>query len=96
MVGNGGYMMIDCKELDLTKLSESQTIAGLYADCLKAFTYNKPIYAYNCVYGSLGKVSAVPVFATIPDTDKICLTSSVLQIFITSSDVVTINSMIDD
>lgn len=92
---NGGYQMIDCKQLDLTKLETTQTIAGLYADCKKAFDHDKPIYAYNCIYGSLGKCSAVPVFATIPAENQICLTSSVLQIFVTSSDVVTINSMID-
>lgn len=91
---NGGYMMIDCKSLDLTKLDETQTISGLYADCMKAFSYNKPILAYNCIYGTVGKVSPVPVFATIPDEGRVCLTSSVLQIFVTSEDVVTINSMI--
>lgn len=91
---NGGYMMIDCKGLDLTKLDETQTINGLYADCLKAFSYNKPIQAYNCIYGTVGKVSPVPVFATIPEAGKMCLTSSVLQIFVTSADVVSINSMI--
>ena len=91
---NGGYMMIDCKKLDLTKTAATQEIPGLYAECMKAFTYNKPIQAYNCVYGSVGKVSPIPVFATIPETGKLCLTASVLQVFVDSDDVVTINSMI--
>ena len=91
---NGGYMMINCKNLDLTKTDATQEIPGLYAECMKAFSYNKPIQAYNCVYGSIGKVSPVPVFATIPETGKVCLTSSVLQLFVDSDDVVTINSMI--
>ena len=92
---NGGYMMIDCKQLDLTNLETSQTISGLYAECEKAFKHDKPIYAYNCKYGnSVGHVSPVPVFATHSDVNTICLTSSVLQIFVTSADAVTINSMI--
>lgn len=92
---NGGYMMIDCKDLDLTSTDAPQTISGLYAECKKAFDHDKPIFAYNCKYGSsVGHVSPVPVFATIPETNVICLTSSVLQIFVTNQDVVTINSMI--
>ena len=92
---NGGYMMIDCKELDLTNLDTAQTISGLYAECEKAFKHDKPIFAYNCNYGSgVGHVSPVPVFATHSAENTICLTASVLQIFVTSADSVTINSMI--
>lgn len=91
---NGGYVLIDCGGMDLTKLDTTQTIEGLYAKCLNAFSYNKPIYGFNMIYGTVGQVSPVPVFATIPEEGKVCLTSSVLQIFVTSSDVVTINSMI--
>ena len=91
---NGGYVLIDCGGMDLTKTDATQTIAGLYSKCLNAFTYNKPIYGFNCVYGSIGKVSPVPVFATISSPGTVCLASSVLQIFVTSEDVVTINSMI--
>ena len=39
----GGYTMIDCTGLDLTKGSTEQTITGLYAKALKAHKLNKPV-----------------------------------------------------
>ena len=43
----GGYFMINCEGLDLSKGSTPQTVKGLYLKILSAMTENKPIYCYN-------------------------------------------------
>lgn len=58
---NGGYIMVDCKGMDLTATS-SQTISGLYAKCEKAMESGKPILFCNCVYGEGANLSPIPVY----------------------------------
>ena len=88
----GGYAMVDCTGLDLIKGSTEQTINGIYARTKQAMDANKPIYAYNCVWSTQGRVSPVEVF-TVDFGDYIICTASTLQIVITKQDVVTINNM---
>ena len=90
----GGYTMIDCTGLDLTKGSTEQTITGLYAKANEAHDLNKPIYVYNCTWGTQGTVS--PIQIMIVEFDGYLIgTASTLQIIVTDEDVVTINNLID-
>ena len=57
---NGGYYMLDCKGLDLTK-TDPQNIPGCWADVKTALASGKPIIAHNCVYGD-ADVSPVTCF----------------------------------
>ena len=90
---NGGYILIDCTGLDLTKGLTEQTITGLYkkvADCMQK---NKPLYCVNAVLGD-SKTTPIGCFANKSSTDDIIITSSTLQITVKSSDVVTINNLV--
>lgn len=91
---NGGYCMIDCTGLDLTKGSTAQTISGLYNKVLTSMGCNKPVYAYNCAWGDIGIMSPIQVMCLLFAADEyIIATASTLQIVITKSDVVTINNL---
>lgn len=89
---NGGYYMINCKGLDLTKGETPQTITGLYSKMENALSRNKPIYAYNCAWGSL-PVTPIEVFIIPLLENTIVATASTLQIWVTNEDVVTIQNM---
>ena len=90
---NGGYVMIDCTGLDLTKGSTEQTINGIYGKTQACMETGKPIYANNCVWGTDGIVTPIAVIA-IQFPGYIIVTASTLQIIITSSDVITINNLV--
>ena len=89
---NGGYIMIDCKGLDLLKDS-AQTIVGMYTQCQIAMATNKPIIAYNCKWGTDKSITPIQVFM-IQFDGYIIATSSTLQIIIASNDSITINNLI--
>ena len=89
---NGGYVMIDCTGLDLTKGSTPQSISGIYNKTKEAIKSNKPMYAYNCVWDDKF-VSPIQCFGIIFDDNDIIVTSSVFQIVITTSDSITIRDM---
>lgn len=89
----GGYYMIDCGGLDLTKGSTPQTIPGLYAACLKAFEINKPVYAFNLTWGLYG-ITPVQVFGVdFSAEDYVVFTASTLQFIVTKANSVTINNL---
>lgn len=90
---NGGYFLIDCKGMDLTKGSTEQTIAGLYEDVQTAMATGKPIVACNCIWGAGKPVTPINVFA-IQFDGQVIVTSSTLQVIVGSNDHVTINNMI--
>ena len=91
---NGGYILVDCEGLDLIKGSTPQTITGLYALVKEAMSLNKPIFAVNCNWG--GKpVTPIQAFAIDWGDTGIIVTSSTLQIIISSESVVTINNMVE-
>ena len=88
---NPGYIMINCKGLDLTKGSTPQTITGIYERMQDARTANKETLACHCVWGDTGPVTPISVLLTTPAGEgTIVATSSNLQIWVTSEDVVTI------
>ena len=89
----GGYIIIDCSGLDLTKGATEQTITGLYNTVKNAFKTNKPIFAYNTNWGNNGIVTPIQVFVIDFGTRFIC-TSSTLQVIVSNKDKITINNMI--
>lgn len=90
----GGYAMVDCAGLDLTKGEEAQTISGLYNRAKTAFESNKPVYAVNCVWGNKGRVSPIQTFGIDWGVAVgLIFTAATLQIRITSDDGVTITNM---
>lgn len=90
---NGGYVMIDCTGLDITKGSTEQTITGIYEKTQSCMNTGKPIFANNCVWGTDGIVTPIAVMA-IQFSGYIIVTASTLQIVITSGDVITINNLV--
>lgn len=89
----GGYFLIDCTGLDLTKGSTDQTISGIYDKVKTAMESNKPIYAVNCNWNSVF-VSPIQIFAIVTDTNQITCTAATLQIVVKSTDVITITNMV--
>lgn len=92
---NGGYIMVDCKGLDLTS-NEEQTISGLYNDMIKAIDSGKPLVAYNCVWGSNNDSPMTPInfFAQKWSDSLVVGTASTLNISCTSADKVTVISLV--
>ena len=91
---NGGYVMVDCKGMNL--LAEStQTISGLFSACTQAIKSGKPILANNCVYGENVPLTPIPVFA-IEQGGEYCLSSSILQVWVNTSDSVRVVSLLGD
>lgn len=90
---NGGYVMIDCTGLDLTKGSTEQNISGIYSNTQKCMETGKPIFANNCVWGTNGIVTPIAVMA-IQFPDYVIVTANTLQIVITENDVITIRNLV--
>lgn len=89
MITKGGYSMVDCSGLDLTKGSTEQTITGLFKKVGKAIKGKRLILAENCNWG--GKyMTPISCFALNYSDNLIIATASTLQIHITNEDVVTI------
>lgn len=93
---NGGYFMVNCGGLNL--LSESaQTRTGMYATMQDAIKMGKPVFAYNCVWGTGNPITAIPVLVnketTAADSSIVC-TASTLQIWVSPDDSVTVQNMI--
>lgn len=91
---NGGYVLIDCKGLDLTKGSTEQTISGIFARVKEAEKTGKPIYAVNCVWDTNGGVSPINIMTMDASETLVICTASTFQIYVNSTDVVTIVSMV--
>lgn len=90
---NGGYVMVDCKKMNLLSQS-AQTISGIYAASKNAVDSGKPVIAENCEYGEGVPLTPIPVFA-IEQGGQICFTASILQIWVASNDSVTIVPLIN-
>lgn len=88
-----GYISIDCKKLNLLA-QDSQTISGLYADCIAAMETNKLIIAVNCEYGEGVPMSPISVMGII-EAGVCIFTASILQIRVASDDTVTIVPLIN-
>ena len=85
----GGYIMVDCKGLDLTGGSTPQTITGIWSDAKKALASGKPIVAHNCVYGAGVKVSPIVSFGWYISTTEIVIVSATIHVHIKNDNTVT-------
>lgn len=92
MNSNGGYILFDCKGLDLSSASE-QTKNGIYADAIRAKSLNKPVFAINCSYGNF-PFSPVPVTVHVDNDGIVYASANTLQVAITSADVCTVTNLI--
>lgn len=90
---NGGYVLIDCKGLDLLKGSTEQTIDGLYKRLTDTLNLNKLVIATNCKWGTLNS-TPIPVMVLDFGDGTIIATFSTLQVVVTDEDTVTIRNMI--
>ena len=86
---NGGYVMVDCKGLDLTGGNTPQTITGIWNDAKIAMASGKPIVAHNCVYGTGVKVSPVTCFGWYISTTEIVFVGATIHVHIKSDNTVT-------
>lgn len=91
---NGGYIMIDCAGLDMTKGSTPQTITGLHYRLTQAMATGKPIYAYNCKWGVYPMTPIALMANKTSSAATITCTASTLQVIVTDEDSVTINNMV--
>lgn len=94
-MNKGGYVMVDCEGLDLIKGSTPQTINGIYEKVQKAMKTGKEIRACNCTWGTGLDVTPISVMAIQIDATTVICTAATLQVIITSSDVITINNLVD-
>lgn len=85
----GGYIMVDCKGLDLTGGSTPQTITGIWDDAKKALACGKPIVVHNCVYGTGVKVSPVTCFGWYISTTEIVIVGATIHVNIKNDNTVT-------
>lgn len=88
----GGYILIDCKGLNLLSQS-AQTVTGLYARLSEAFKLGKPILACNCNYGEGVPMTPISVMV-IDEGGTYIATSSILQILVSSDDSVVIRNLL--
>lgn len=88
-----GYTLIDCRGLDLTSQSE-QTIPGIYAQLRTAMIVGKPLIGCNCIWGTGKPLTPIHFFANQWNDSLIVCTSSILNINVTSSDVVTVQNLV--
>lgn len=88
-----GYTLIDCRGLDLTSESE-QNIPGIYAQLRTAMIVGKPLIGCNCIWGEGKPLTPIHFFANQWNENLIVCTSSILNINVTSSDVVTVQNLV--
>ena len=85
----GGYILVDCGGLDLTK-DTAQSIDGIWAKAVKVLASDKPIVATGCIYGTGKPVSPVNAFGWYIDTDEIVIVGATLHIHIKDDDTATV------
>lgn len=86
---NGGYFLLDCTGLDLTKTT-AQSISGCWQKAVDAIASNKPIIAHNCIYGSGVPVSPVTCFGWYIASDEIVIVGATLHIHVKDNDKATV------
>ena len=88
----GGYFMVDCQGLDLTS-DTKVTKTGFYKLAEAALAQDKPIVAYNCVYGTGKPVSAVTCFGWRLSSTSIVIVGATLHIIIDNEDGVIVQDV---
>lgn len=88
----GGYYMVDCEALDLTS-TETVTKTGFWNKAKACLAQDKPIMAYNCIYGSGKPVSPVPCFGWYLSSTSIVIVGATLHIIIDNADHVIVQDV---
>ena len=88
----GGYAMIDCTGLILTK-GTNQTINGIWEQAYNAYKSGKAVFLHNCGYND-GLLSPVPVMILNESATEYIATSNILQVSIKNNDVCKVTSLI--
>lgn len=91
---SGGYQIVDCGGLNLLGGSTPQTKTGLYKKMQSALKSGKPVFASNCTYGSGHPMTPICVMCQQEDENTVVATASILQIWITKADSVTVVSLL--
>lgn len=86
---NGGYFLLDCTGLDLTK-DTAQSISGCWQKAVDAIASNKPIIAHNCIYDTGVPVSPVTCFGWYIASDEIVIVGATLHIHVKDNDTATV------
>lgn len=89
---SGGYFLVDCEGLDLTSKT-SVTKTGFWKKAVEALATNKPIVAYNCIYGEGKPVSPVTSFGWYLAEDSIVIVGATLHIIIGDDDSVVVQDV---
>ena len=89
----GGYMLIDCEGLDLTS-AVKVTKTGFWNKAKNALASNKPLVAYNCIYGSGKPVSPVTAFGWYLSSTSIVIVGATLHIIIDNEDGVIVQDVV--
>ena len=90
----GGYQIVDCDGLNLLGGSTPQTKTGLYKKMQSALKSGKPVFASNCTYGAGHPMTPICVMCQQEDENTVVATASILQIWITKADSVTVVSLL--
>ena len=85
---NGGYILVDCKWLELTE-TDPQSISGIWDEAKKAIAANKPIVAGNCLYGT-SPVTPVTCFGWYISATEIVIVGATLHIHVKSDNTATV------
>lgn len=91
-----GKLIIDCKGLDLTETTDTQTITGLYAKLASALTKDVDVLLKGCVYGTGKAVAPVNALVYRAASDSIIAIVSTIKITVSDANVVVIGSMIPE
>lgn len=85
---NGGYIMVNCKGLELTE-TDPQSIEGIWEAAQEAIKANKPIIAYNSLYAT-APVSPVTCFGWALSATEIVIVGATLHIHVKSDNTATV------
>lgn len=85
---NGGYIMVNCKGLELTE-TDPQSVDGIWEAAKEAIKANKPIVAYNSFYAN-SPVSPVTCFGWALSATEIVIVGATLHIHVKSDNTATV------
>ena len=87
-MNNGGYIMVDCKGLDLS-IGTAQEIDGIWNEADRAIKAGKPIVAGGALYGT-APVTPVTGFGWRIAADEIVIVGATLHVHIKNNDTATV------
>lgn len=86
---NSGYVLLDAGGLDLSS-SSAQSIAGSWTSVQACVKTNKPIVAYNMVYGEGHPTTPIQCFGWPISSTEFVLVSATLHIHVKNDNTCTV------